>query len=179
MPAHPTVENTPAANSGAEATGKGPIKRHPALVPFSREHHFGLLLVWKIRQGLRKETDPKRISEYALYFFENDLKLHFAREEFMLFSLLPMQDALCDRAFREHNRLYELIGSIAQDKQNAALLSAFAGELENHIRFEERVLFAHLQKNLGSRFDAAHAEEKNNSADPDLNWHDRFWETWK
>ena len=51
-----------------------PIKRHPAIVSFSKDHHFGLLLVWKIRQGLSRQVDPERISNYTGYFFKEDLE---------------------------------------------------------------------------------------------------------
>ena len=49
---------------------QAPIKRHQAIVSFSKDHHFGLLLVWKIRQGLKKSIDPVRISNYVLFFFK-------------------------------------------------------------------------------------------------------------
>ena len=53
-----------------------PIKRHSALLEFSREHHFGLLLVWKVRQGLKKDIDLIRITDYIVFFFEKDLIQH-------------------------------------------------------------------------------------------------------
>ena len=62
-----------------------PLKRHPAIVSFSKDHHFGLLLVWKIRQGLAKAVDAERISKYVLYFFREDLEKHFQEEERLLF----------------------------------------------------------------------------------------------
>ena len=48
-----------------------PIKRSQALIQFSREHHFGLLLVWKMRQGLKENIEPIRISDYTIFIFEN------------------------------------------------------------------------------------------------------------
>ena len=62
-----------------------PIKRHQALVSYSKEHHFGLLLVWKIRQGLMNAVSPERIGKYVLFFFNEDLKTHFKEEEQLLF----------------------------------------------------------------------------------------------
>jgi len=38
-----------------------PIKRHVALQPVSREHHYGLLLSWKIRDSLLLPTEWKEI----------------------------------------------------------------------------------------------------------------------
>lgn len=47
---------------------QAPIKRHQAIVSFSKDHHFGLLLIWKIRQGLNKAVNPERISNYVTFF---------------------------------------------------------------------------------------------------------------
>lgn len=41
-----------------------PIKRHTALKPLSREHHHGLLLSWKIREGLKRNIEIPRIKKY-------------------------------------------------------------------------------------------------------------------
>jgi hypothetical protein len=62
-----------------------PIKRHKAIVSFSKDHHYGLLLVWKIRQGLNKEVSAERIINYVLFFFKEDLEKHFKTEELLLF----------------------------------------------------------------------------------------------
>ena len=56
---------------------QAPIKRHQALVAFSKDHHFGLLLIWKIKQGLANAIRVERITNYILYFFEEYLLQHF------------------------------------------------------------------------------------------------------
>lgn len=53
---------------------QAPIKRHQAIVSFSKDHHFGLLLIWKIRQGLNKAVNPERISNYVTFFLKKTLK---------------------------------------------------------------------------------------------------------
>jgi len=40
-----------------------PIKRNEALKPLSRDHHHGLLLCWKIRQGIKLNIEPERIKK--------------------------------------------------------------------------------------------------------------------
>lgn len=35
------------------------MKRNENLVPLSRDHHFGLLCCWKIRQGIKKEVSQE------------------------------------------------------------------------------------------------------------------------
>ena len=47
----------------------GPIKRHQALVSIFKDYHFGLLLVWKIWEGLHKAVSAERVSNYVLFFF--------------------------------------------------------------------------------------------------------------
>ena len=126
-----------------------PIKRSKAFVQFSREHHFGLLQVWQIRQDITNGIDVQLISRYTLDFFNKDLRGHFKREEDLLFSKLPAGDLLREQAEKEHSQLYQLIDSISQNRSDGQLLQQFAGSLEAHIRFEERVLFNHLQDIMG------------------------------
>src|ERR1044072_2982459 len=110
-----------------------PIKRSKAFVQFSREHHFGLLQVWQIRQDITNGVDAQLISKYTLEFFNKDLRGHFKREEDFLFSKLPVGDLLREQAEKEHGQLYQLIDSISQDRSDNQLLQQFAGLLEKHI----------------------------------------------
>jgi iron-sulfur cluster repair protein YtfE (RIC family) len=155
-----------------------PIKRHQALVSFSKDHHFGLLLVWKIRQGLKKAVSNERISNYVLYFFKEDLAKHFSDEEQMLFDQLPADDILRLRAEAEHKIIYDLVTSIDKKKDDAALLIRMADELEKHIRFEEREFFNHIQKIIPeNELIEIAARFTNNSKAIDENWKDEFWNT--
>jgi hemerythrin-like domain-containing protein len=154
-----------------------PLKRHQAIVSFSKDHHFALLLVWKIRQGLNKTVNPERISNYVAYFFKEDLEKHFKDEEQLLFSKLPVGDFLRNRAEAEHTAIYLLIAAIVQKKNNASLLSQLADVLENHIRFEERELFTHLQNKISpADLDAIETRFSNNSKAIDEKWEDVFWD---
>lgn len=121
-----------------------PLKRHKALQPFSREHHHGLLLSWKIRNGFNKNIDVKRIKTYADWFFENELIQHFELEETHIFPLLDSDHELIKRALAEHRRLKRLFND---DKDIEKSLHKIEEELEQHIRFEERILFPEIQKN--------------------------------
>ena len=47
-------------------TATKPLKRNPNLVPLSREHHFGLLFAWKLKQGLAKNTSLETMRDYVL-----------------------------------------------------------------------------------------------------------------
>ncbi|WP_343674121.1 hemerythrin domain-containing protein [Chitinophaga sp.] len=125
-----------------------PIKRSKAFVQLSKDHHFGLLLVWRIRQDLANETNPADISRYVIDFFNTDLQQHFREEEDYLFSKLDMKDPLREQAEGEHRAIYNLIESIRRNGAETALLHQFGDLLEAHIRFEERTLFNHLQEHM-------------------------------
>lgn len=156
---------------------KEPIKRHQAIVSFSRDHHFGLLLVWKIRQGLNNNISAGRISDYVLYFFKEDLEKHFAEEEEMLFSHLPVDDIMRRRAESEHQEIYKLVGEIGNNRQDKVLLNELADKLDQHIRFEERELFNHLQNNINpAALEEIAKRFPNSSKEIDDNWKDVFWE---
>ncbi|MEY8019350.1 hemerythrin domain-containing protein [Muriicola sp. E247] len=120
-----------------------PIKRHTAIQPFSRDHHHGLLLCWKIRTGFTKDIEVQRIKRYADWFFERHALPHFELEEEHVFPILGNDHELVKRALREHRRLTRLFN--ATDKIDKSL-SLIEEELEKHIRFEERVLFNEIQK---------------------------------
>jgi iron-sulfur cluster repair protein YtfE (RIC family) len=152
-----------------------PIKRHQALVSFSKEHHYGLLLVWKIRQGLRNAVSAERIGKYVLFFFNEDLKTHFNEEEQLLFSKLPVDDTLRLQAEAEHKEVYRLIQAISETTKDEHLLRQFADTLEKHIRFEERILFNHLQSHIAAEEFAEISARFSNSVDLDARWEDNFW----
>lgn len=120
-----------------------PVKRDKALQPLSRDHHHGLLLCWKIRQGFKKDIDPIRIKKYCDWFWEACLKLHFETEEKDVFPILPSKNENVKKALTEHRRISRLFES---KSDLAKTLNAIEEELEKHIRFEERVLFNEIQQ---------------------------------
>jgi iron-sulfur cluster repair protein YtfE (RIC family) len=125
-----------------------PIKRDKALVALSKDHHFSLLLVWKIRQDIAANVDSKHISSYVLDFFRDDLYAHFKEEEEIVFSKLPDSDSLRIQAEKEHKDICLLIESLRENNSDKSLQNQFADLLELHVKFEERVLFNHLQQTL-------------------------------
>jgi len=71
-----------------------PIKRSRSLAPLSRDHHDGLLLCWKIREGIRKAIEADRIRRYVAYCLEQQLALHFIEEEEVVFAVLAEDDPM-------------------------------------------------------------------------------------
>ncbi|GAB2769397.1 hemerythrin domain-containing protein [Salinimicrobium soli] len=150
-----------------------PLKRHEALKPLSKDHHHGLLLCWKIREGKKKEVAPERIKSYTDFFYRSQLIPHFKFEEEEIFVLLGEDHPLVKRAMTEHSRLHHLFGE--SDNIERAL-SEIEKELEDHIRFEERVLFNELQQeaSLDQLENLKNKEEEVETPDPDA-WEDKFW----
>jgi hemerythrin-like domain-containing protein len=150
-----------------------PIKRSQELVPLSKEHHEGLLLGWKIKQGLRNGTDINLISKYIQWFWENELEQHFRKEEEVLAPHLPAENELVQQMFREHEEIEVLIhiNAMIVDED---IFAQLADSLQAHIRFEERVLFPFAEKNIPQ----AQLEEmyiKLIVANQKSKWEDGFW----
>ena len=121
---------------------KKPIKRNENLKAISREHHHGLLLSWKIRNGVKKEIAPERIKTYIDWFYVEHLLPHFELEEKYVFPILGNENELVKKALTEHRRLVRLFESETTNMKN---LIQIEEELESHIRFEERILFNEIQ----------------------------------
>lgn len=120
-----------------------PLKRAVELQPLSHDHHHGLQLCWKIRTGFFKKIEPERIKLYADWFFKTHLLPHFELEEKYVFTILDFEGELVKRALIEHRRLKRLF---RQTSDLEKFLGHIEEELAAHIRFEERILFAEVQK---------------------------------
>lgn len=151
---------------------KKPIKRHPALQPLSRQHHFGLLFSWKLRKGFSKNVELERMQDYAKWFYEKEIKPHFRDEEKYLFPILEEGNELVDRALKEHRRIKRLF----HDTENAEKsLNQLEEELDAHIRFEERILFNEIQK-VATQEQLDKIEEIHSQLEKHPEYHDPFWE---
>lgn len=155
-----------------------PLKRHPALVPLSRDHHFGLLLCWKIRMGLKTGIAPERIASYTTYFYKDHLLPHFNAEEQCVFVLVDEKNDKRKKAESQHRRLGRLAQKLVDEPEKLKItLGQIEEELDNHIRFEERDFFPYIQVQqdeeglelLRLKLEEIHEEI------PEV-WDDKFWE---
>lgn len=151
---------------------KKPLKRHKALQPLSRQHHFGLLFSWKLRKGFSKNIETERLSEYAKWFYEHEIKPHFRDEEKFLFPILEKDNELVERALKDHRRIKRLFNDT---KHPAKSLNHLEEELEAHIRFEERILFNEIQK-VATEEQLEKIEEIHRHSEKTPEYHDPFWE---
>jgi hemerythrin-like domain-containing protein len=144
-----------------------PAKRHPSLIPLSHDHHHGLVLAFRLREGLprhRQPADnPQRQAEDATRFFHDNLVAHFRAEEEVLFPVIrayvPHAATMLDTLTAEHGEMrtrIEILTQVAPDTATLETrLKAFADLLERHIRREERELFplyeAHVPETAATR----------------------------
>ena len=151
-----------------------PLKRSKELAPLSREHHDGLLFAWKIKQGLANGTSIETLCKYTLWFWSNHIKTHFKDEEKVLVKFLPADNPLVLQMFKEHAQIRDLIISLDKEPDSSSL-QLLAEFVNNHIRFEERELFAYAEKTLTQeQLDEIYKELPHDLL-CDTEWKDEFW----
>lgn len=128
-----------------------PLKRNENLVKLSRDHHAGLLFCWKIRQGVKYHIETDRMTRYVRYFWDHHFATHFKEEEEFLFS--PVQDEMVKKALNDHQKIKIFVDKIRVSgmENDEEVLLELADTVDDHIRFEERVLFPHLQEKLSEQ----------------------------
>ena len=138
-----------------------PMKRHPTLVPISREHFAGLVLVRRMREAVEADSVDARtqVSHLIANAWQKELEGHFADEENLLGDIIkPSEKA---RLIDEHRSLARRARMAIRSTQapSAAWLSETADMLEKHIRWEERELFPSAEQagreTLDARIDEA------------------------
>lgn len=137
-----------------------PIKREPALLALSQEHHRALLLAFQCKQAAAGRqlagagSTPRAQAAMVEQAFVELLDAHFAAEENLLAPLLaPHTDV--SRLKEDHQELQRLRASLLTSDE---VLAEFALKLEAHVRWEERELFAIAERALS-------AEEKKKLAE--------------
>jgi len=155
---------------------KSPIKRNPNIVKLSRDHHASLLFCWKLRQGIKRHAAIDRMVKYAQFFWTQHFAPHFKEEEEFLFA--PVKDDKVQKAIEDHKRIKSLINELAHldSKESSKQLSGLADTVDEHVRYEERVLFPYLEASLSVEqleIIGAHISDKPLQD----NYEDTFWES--
>ena len=151
-----------------------PIKRSVELAPLSREHHDGLLFVWKLKEGLKKNVSVERLRKFTFWFWQQHIKPHFYQEEKILSPHLSATDPLLTRMNREHEYIREFILSLDKEAE-AQVFKQLADLLNDHIRFEERELFTHLEITLSADTLQSIYKELEQHPVCACDWEDEFW----
>jgi quercetin dioxygenase-like cupin family protein len=130
------------------------MKRHPALIPLSHDHHRALVEARRLRRAAAGAA-PAAAAEAFLRFFADATVRHFHEEEELLFpSVVDCEEAreLLVQALLEHQRLHALAArlrhELASGDSLVGLMRQLGELLEAHVRFEERRLFPVIEQLL-------------------------------
>ena len=152
------------------------MKRHPALIPLSQDHHHGLLLAQLLKRnapeyhGLPKDLPGKM--DFAKEMYHKELEHHFKDEEQFVFPFLKRKDIDLDNLIYEildeHIILKEKILLLTDNPDLGDQLDEIGRILDEHIRKEERILFEKAQavlndeelKIIENKFDDNRPENK-------------------
>lgn len=123
--------------------------RDKNLIPLSRQHQHALALCVRIKRASPiPDTDLAAWQTEVAQHFENEVSIHFAAEERVLFpavrrfeELVPLVQEL----IAEHSELRASFARAGAAETSAPELAAFARGLSAHIRKEEQQLFERLQ----------------------------------
>jgi len=151
-----------------------PISRSQQLAPLSREHHDGLLFVWKLRQGLKNDIFTERLSRFCAWYWKFHIKPHFNQEENILLPYLEADHHLAKQLLREHNEIRELLISINHNA-DISTISTLADFIDRHIRFEERILFKNLEETLSQEQLTEIYQQLEAEPISSGEWADPFW----
>ena len=131
------------------------MKRHPALLPLSEDHHHELVQARRLLRAADAPADERLAAgaAYAEVFFTHTVD-HFRREEDGVFPLYATygdaDDPLLARILREHMELHGLAHALRADVSAGAVsaetLRALGTLLHDHVRLEERELFEAVQR---------------------------------
>lgn len=122
------------------------MKRAPALIPLSREHHEALVLARRACEPQR--ADPGTLRLQVLERWQAHFEPHFATEEAVLFPALEAAGAVEEArdARAQHAHLRELAARLRAGE--AAALPAWGDAMRDHVKWEERFLFPRAEQLL-------------------------------
>mgnify|MGYP001795401364 CR=1 FL=1 len=94
------------------------------------------------------EIPASRIIKYVEYFKTNFLRPHFRAEEKILFAAL--KDKHVEKAITQHKEINSLVSKLSKntDPNPVEQLEKLAELVDDHVRYEERQLFPHIEKEL-------------------------------
>ena len=131
------------------------LKRDPALVPLSRDHHFALRqALWMRRAAAASDLRAAaRVAGEYVAFHRDELVPHMADEESIVFPAFERFDpAGTERLRGEHRQIDALttrLRSLVDDGADPRpLLAEIASLLDDHVRYEERAYFMAVQERL-------------------------------
>ncbi|MCC6143529.1 MAG: hemerythrin domain-containing protein [Candidatus Hydrogenedentes bacterium] len=125
------------------------MKRNPHLIPLSWDHHTGLTIAKRLKEGAETGESEERLRSYAVRHWQEHLERHFRVEEALLPRLLEGTAEgrdLNDRLFREHAEIRMQLDGLEREEAPTGWPVALAASLRSHIQFEERVYFPAIEE---------------------------------
>jgi hemerythrin-like domain-containing protein len=130
-----------------------PMKRHESLIPLSRDHHQALHRALKLKRA--DEAGAAEAVRDVLEFFDGHGALHFRVEEEVLFPYFvrvggadPSDEAIV-RPLTDHVWIRARVAALREEAAPTVIELHQLGErLDDHIRYEERVLFPAIEEAL-------------------------------
>jgi hemerythrin-like domain-containing protein len=129
--------------------------RDKSLIPLSHQHQRALALCVRIDRA--QPIPVKDIESWQAEIeqhFEQEIKIHFSAEEQAVFPAarqFPELVPLVEELIADHAALCESFSQAKERIMSAESLPAFAQQLSNHIRKEERQLFERLQQLMNAK----------------------------
>ncbi len=134
------------------------MKRHQSLYKLSHDHHHGLVKARRlINLNSENENDFNSFAEDFLKFYKEDLVQHFREEEEILLpyfaKYVTENNELILETFKQHIKIRQTIFEIDEKIKskgiiNLNLLRQIGNLLDEHIRFEERILFPEIENHI-------------------------------
>ena len=127
------------------------MRRSPALAPLSRDHHLALFVAQRLARA--DDASARDAAQRFLEFWRDHGRTHFVvEEELLLPALAPVDGAERPEVVRtlvEHTAIRRAALEVAGDPApDPARLRELGRLLHDHVRFEERELFAALEAEL-------------------------------
>ena len=138
------------------------MKRLPALIPLSHDHHHALVEARRLRRAADQD-DPSSAATAFVRFFRTSSVPHFREEEEALFPLvIDVEEAraLLVQALLDHQHLRALVAALEFGRDVRATMRELGERLEAHVRLEERQLFPLIERLAAAELDGALASPR-------------------
>ncbi len=140
------------------------MKRHPSLHPLSQHHHFALIQALEMRRAAgapaeKRNAAVERQADKFVAFWHKTGIVHFREEEEVLLPAYARhtrldQDAGIMRLLADHAEIRAAVQDFERRRAKnrpieAEAMARLAKLLHDHVRFEENVVFPHIERVLG------------------------------
>jgi len=122
-----------------------------ALEVLSQQHRQDLQQCGRIMQEIQEQTDKKTVRDDILRFWNNGLQKHVQSEDTLLVPFLlrhRFNTGYVEMLKRENDTIRLLAQRIPVHEDGSYLYRAFIRLVEQHIEFEDRVIFKKMQEEI-------------------------------